>query len=242
MCRATSMELSICEKSTMLDAFDEKCGTHLEKAEAWLLGHELRNWATEQDVTNGIAPSSRHIRLQRRTVPCQGSTGADRSERSARWKNRPSNQWVHRRAKRHKVTQGAFKGGEREPLQNLAVNSTLFWDCRHQRLELGRKGIKKSAPENGLESRTANIISSYGACPFSGPDSFAVVDQCSDFGRTFFQTSVRLSRPAGAAISGSPWWRWGEGVTSGGGPSSSPTALPVASLSSPSDVGSRPSS
>ena len=160
MCRATSMELSICEKSTMLDAFDEKCGTHLEKAEAWLLGHELRNWATEQDVTNGIAPSSRHIRLQRRTVPCQGSTGADRSERSARWKNRPSNQWVHRRAKRHKVTQGAFKGGEREPLQNLAVNSTLFWDCRHQRLELGRKGIKKSAPENGLESRTANIISS----------------------------------------------------------------------------------
>ena len=36
-------EFPICEKGTMLDAFDEKRGTHLEKAEAWLLDHELRN-------------------------------------------------------------------------------------------------------------------------------------------------------------------------------------------------------
>ena len=104
-------KFSICEKGTMLNAFDEKCGTHLAKAEAWLLGHELRNWATEQNVTDGIVPSSRHIRLQRRTDPGQGSTGADRSERSVRWKIRQSNQWVHRWAKRHKVTQGAFRDG-----------------------------------------------------------------------------------------------------------------------------------
>ena len=50
-------------------------------------------------------------------------TGALRPEKRPRWKRRQINEWVLRWATRSRVLLGAFKGGERLPLETLRAKA-----------------------------------------------------------------------------------------------------------------------
>lgn len=119
-------EFSIADRGLMLEPYDETWGVHFERAHAWLRDHELRNWVTQQNVSKGVAPSHKQVWLQKQGAAGQDCIGALRPNRSARWKSRQKNQWIRRWAKRHKVFQGAFKNGERLPLETLQTKAPGF--------------------------------------------------------------------------------------------------------------------
>lgn len=116
-------EISIADRGRILEAYDETWGIHLDRAQRWLLDDELRNWVTEQNASKAVAPSNKQVWLRKLSQAVQDSTGAPRANRSVNLKQRQKGQWVRRWAKRHKVTQGTFKNGERLPLRTLQAKA-----------------------------------------------------------------------------------------------------------------------
>ena len=112
-------EFTSMEKELMLDATDKTWNRHLATAKAWLRDNGLRDWVYSQNKNKGIAPANDLVWKQSIARLAKDDPGALRPEKRPRWKRRQVNQWVLRWANRARVLRGAFKDGERLPLETL---------------------------------------------------------------------------------------------------------------------------
>ena len=116
-------EFSAVDKELMLDENDKQWNKHLATAKAWLRDHGLRDWVYGQNKDKGVAPANEHVWKENRAAVAKDDTGALRPEPPPRWKRRQINQWVLRWARRSRVLRGAFKNGERLPLEKLRAKA-----------------------------------------------------------------------------------------------------------------------
>ena len=188
----------------MLGPLDVKWGSHFGQAQAWLRDHELRNWVTEPCEAKGIAPVTGNVWLQKHTGATQCSTGAPRPEKSARWKLRQRNQWVQRWAKRHQVTQGAFKDGERLPINILQSKAPRSEQVCPQSQTWSAIAVRNSWPESGLANWAHTPFLHLRDDQFPAPSSRSLFEPVSKFGHPIFQTPVRPWRHGGGTISWKP--------------------------------------
>lgn len=107
------------EKELMLDANDKTWSRHLATATAWLRDAGLRDWVYNQNKDKGVAPANEHVWKQNMAWVARDVSGTLRPDKRPRWKRRQVNQWVLRWAHRSRVLKGAFKDGERLPLETL---------------------------------------------------------------------------------------------------------------------------
>ena len=107
------------EKEQMVDPKNKAWSKHLTSAKGWLRDTSLRDWVLNQNKDKGVAPVNDDVWKQKKAMGSKENTGALRPEQCPRWKRRQINQWILRWARRSRVLRGAFKDGERLPLETL---------------------------------------------------------------------------------------------------------------------------
>ena len=76
-------------------------------------------YSFSQNKDRGVAPVNDDVWRQKKAMVSTDDTGALRPDKRPRWKRRRINQWIFRWARRSRVLRGAFKNGERLPLETL---------------------------------------------------------------------------------------------------------------------------
>ena len=138
-------------KEPILDANDKGWNRHLAKAKAWLRDSGLRDWVHGQNKNKGVAPAKEDVWKQSIASFASDDAGAFRPGKRPWWKRRQINEWVLRLAHRSHVLRGAFKDGERLPLETLRAKAlgrrplTLFGDRSPKRCS--PKWGRKTAPK-----------------------------------------------------------------------------------------------
>ena len=107
------------EKEQMVDPACKAWSKHLESAQGWLRDNGLREWVFSQNKDKGVAPVNDDVWKQKIAMVNKDDIGALRPDKPPRWKRRQINQWILRWARRSCVLRGAFKDGERLPLETL---------------------------------------------------------------------------------------------------------------------------
>ena len=87
------------------------------------VGYEIMvfmiGYSFSQNKDRGVAPVNDDVWRQKKAMVSTDDTGALRPDKRPRWKRRRINQWILRWARRSRVLRGAFKNGERLPLETL---------------------------------------------------------------------------------------------------------------------------
>ena len=93
-------------------------------------------YSFSQNKDRGVAPVNDDVWRQKKAMVSTDDTGALRPDKRPRWKRRRINQWILRWARRSRVLRGAFKNGERLPLETLQAkvwnpkkSNSMMADC-----------------------------------------------------------------------------------------------------------------
>ena len=94
-----------------------------ETPKVWLRDNGLRDWVYGQNKGKGVTPANEHLWKENIVWVAKDDTGALRPENSPWWTRGQINPWILRWARRSRVLRGAFKDGDRLPLDTLRAKA-----------------------------------------------------------------------------------------------------------------------